>query len=135
MRTVMDQAGERYLLLKRSAEAWLVRDPQTGTERHLPAAHLSECPGTSPLEAAAAGVSSDVSEVLTEPSPRALGLLAEIDRRGPISVRRILADYELCESDLHGLLTEFQAAGLIAEVEIGGERGYTATETLTAQCD
>ena len=35
MRTV-DHDGDRYLLVKRSDESSLVRDPETGEERHLP---------------------------------------------------------------------------------------------------
>jgi hypothetical protein len=37
--------------------------------------------------------------------------------------------YGLCESDLHGMLSEFQAAGLITEATIAGERGYELTST------
>ena len=59
---------------------------------------------------------------------RALGLLAEIESRGPIAVRDLLAAYDLCESDLHGLCAELRAAGLLAETEVAGERGYRTTE-------
>jgi hypothetical protein len=37
--------------------------------------------------------------------------------------------YDLCESDLYGLLTEFRAGGLVREADVAGERGYDATET------
>jgi hypothetical protein len=43
-------------------------------------------------------------------------------------VRTLLDAYDLCESDLHGLLAEFRAAGLVAEARVAGERGYEATE-------
>jgi DNA-binding PadR family transcriptional regulator len=36
--------------------------------------------------------------------------------------------YDFCESDLHGLLAELQAAGLITESQVAGERGYEVTE-------
>jgi len=59
---------------------------------------------------------------------RALALLREIDADGPLAVRTLLSRYDLCESDLHGLCTELRAAGLLAEAEVAGERGYRATE-------
>jgi len=34
-------------------------------------------------------------------------------------------------SDLHGLLTEFRAAGLAVETTVHGDRGYDATETAS----
>lgn len=40
----------------------------------------------------------------------------------------LLGAYDLCESDLHGLLTEFRAAGLVVETTVYGERGYEATD-------
>jgi len=62
---------------------------------------------------------------------RALGLLVELNRRGPLSVPDLLDSYDLCESDLHGLLGEFRAAGLVQEAEVFGQRGYDATETAS----
>jgi hypothetical protein len=67
---------------------------------------------------------------VSHPSDRALGLLAEVRRRDPVSVRTLLDDYALCESDLHGILAEFRAAGLLAETRVAGERGYETTPTL-----
>lgn len=58
---------------------------------------------------------------------RALWLLCEIDSQGPISVRE-LSNYDLCESDLHGMCAEFRAAGLLEACEVAGERGYRTTE-------
>lgn len=135
MRTVADEAGTRYLLLKQSSDAWLVRDPATGTDRHLPAARLTVVDGTSPLETAARGVPTAVEATVSAPSDRALGLLAEIRRRGPVSVRTLLSDYALCESDLHGILAEFRAAGLLAETRVAGERGYETTAALDDRWD
>lgn len=59
---------------------------------------------------------------------RALALLREIDANGPFTVRTLLSRYDLCESDLHGLCAELRAAGLLAEAEVAGERGYRTTE-------
>jgi len=132
MRTVADAEGRRYLLRKRSREAWLVRDPETGEEHHRPASELSVVDGESPLETAARGVPDAVERDLDLPGERAVGLLAEIRRRGPVGVRALLSSYDLCESDLHGLLAEFSAAGLVAETQVAGERGYEATEALRA---
>lgn len=33
-----------------------------------------------------------------------------------------------CESDLHGRLTVLTSAGLLAETEVAGERGYRITD-------
>ncbi|MDY6817658.1 MAG: hypothetical protein SVG88_03270 [Halobacteriales archaeon] len=129
MRTVEDESGRRYLLLKQSQAASRVRDPTTGEERHLPNDQLTVVEGESPLETAAGGVPAAVRRVLTAShDDRSLGLLVELVDRGPMAVRTLLSAYDLCESDLHGLLAEFRAAGLVAETRVGGERGYVATE-------
>ncbi|MFB6184617.1 MAG: hypothetical protein ABEI96_08700 [Haloarculaceae archaeon] len=132
MRTVRDDAGNRYLLLKESAESSLVRDPATGEDRHLPNDRLEPADGESPLETAAARVDPAVRRVLrATTSDRTLGLLLELDRTGPLAVRTLLTEYDLCESDLHGLLAEFRVAGLIEETDVAGERGYRTTETAS----
>lgn len=129
MRTVRDADGDRYLLVKRSDEASLVRDPGTGEERYVPNEELSEASGTSPLLTAAAGVPEPLRRAVTAcPDERALGLLVELVDRGPVTVVDLLGAYDLCESDLHGLLAEFQAAGLVEEAGVYGERGYDATD-------
>ena len=64
--------------------------------------------------------------VLVQSAAVRADVTAEFD---PTDVRVLLDRYELCESDLHGLLAEFRAAGLIAEERVAGERGYEATET------
>ncbi|ESP88392.1 hypothetical protein K933_09722 [Candidatus Halobonum tyrrellensis G22] len=114
--------------MKRSADSSLVRDPATGEERHLPNDRL-EAEGESPLSAAAGGLPDGVRRaVLACPDDRALGLLVELVDRGPLAVRTLLDAYDLCESDLHGLLAEFRAAGLAEEATVAGERGYGPTE-------
>jgi hypothetical protein len=130
MRTVRDGDGRRYLLAKESGDSWLVRDPETGRETYRPAGDLEMVEGDSPLSVAAAGVPAAVRSVVTAAhSERALGLLVELVDRGPMTVRDVLAAYDLCESDLHGLFGEFRAAGLVTEARVAGERGYDATET------
>jgi hypothetical protein len=128
MRTVEDGNGDRYILLKESGESSLVRDPATGERRHLPNDDLEPVAGESPLETATAPLPAETVGLLTAvPDRRALGLLLEVDERGPVGVRALLA-YDLCESDLHGLLGEFRAAGLITERTVDGERGYDTTD-------
>jgi hypothetical protein len=128
MRTVRDGDGNRYLLLKESGESSLVRDPASGERRHLPNDDLEPIDGESPLVTAVAGVPEPLRRVLTAvPDERALGLLLELDRRGPVGVRLLLNAYDLCESDLHGLLAEFRAAGLVEERTVEGRRGYDTT--------
>jgi hypothetical protein len=130
MRTVRDTDGTRYLLVKRSSESTLVRDPETGVERYLPNDELTEAEGLSALTVAASGVSEPVRRVVTAAHTEdGLGLLVELTDRGPVPIRDLLSAYDLCESDLHGTLAEFRAAGLVRECEVAGERGYDATET------
>jgi hypothetical protein len=136
MRTVRDTEGRRYLLLKSSGDSSRVRDPESGAERYLPNEDLEPVEGTAPLVAAASGVPASVRRVMTAVhDERSLGLLIEVADRGPVTVVELLDAYELCESDLHGLLGEFRAAGLLAETDVGGQRGYEATETARDAVD
>jgi len=132
MRTVRDEGGNRYLLLKQSGDSSRVRDPETGEERHLPNDSLKVVDGESPLETASRVVPESVRAVVgAAHDDRSLGLLLEIDARGPVGVRVLLDAYDLCESDLHGLLAEFRASGLIREVEVSGGRGYETTDVAS----
>jgi hypothetical protein len=127
MRTV-EHDGERYLLVKRSGESSLVRDPETGDEQYLPNDEL-EATGDSPLTVAAQRVPDPIRRVVTAVhSEQTLGVLVELDERGPLSVREILGAYDLCESDIHGTFGELRAAGLVEEATVNGERGYGLTE-------
>ena len=133
MRTVRDDDGNRYLLLKRSAESSKVRDPETGETTYLDNGDVELVEGESPLDTAARAVDGPVRRILTAvPDERALGLLVELDARGPFSVRHLLDATDLCESDLLGILTEFRAAGLLAETRVAGERGYETTADASA---
>lgn len=136
MRTVRDADGHTYLLVKESAESSRVRDPETGEETHVPNEDLDPAGGVDPLEAAAAAVPDPTRRVLTVArSERALGLLIELRERGALPVRTVLGEYDLCESDVHGLFTEFRAAGLVAETTVHGERGYALTDDGEAGVD
>ena len=129
MRTVEDDSGRRYVLLKRSGDSSLVRDPTTGEERYVENEGLSAVEGESPLETAARAVPGPTRQVLRAVhSDTALGLLVELDEREPVAVRDLMGSYDLCESDLHGLLAEFTAAGLVTETRVVGERGYELTD-------
>ncbi|SDQ60612.1 DUF7346 family protein [Halopelagius longus] len=129
MQTVRDDAGKRYLLVKRSGESSRVRDPETGTEQYRSNDELT-FEGVSPLVTAAGAVPDSVRRVLSAThDDRSLGLLVEVTDRGPLSVVELLDAYDLCESDLHGLLGELRAADLLTETRVHGERGYDATET------
>lgn len=128
MQTVEDAEGRRYLLVKRSGESSLVRDPERGVEEYRPNEELTPVEA-SPLELAASAVPATVRRVLIAiHDDRGLGLLLALDARGPVAVRDLLDRTDLCESDLHGLLGEFRAAGLVAEAEVAGERGYRTTD-------
>jgi len=130
MRSVRDDSGKRYLLLKQSGESSRVRDPETGDVQYVPNERLEPADGESPLTTAARAVPASVRTLVTAVhDDRALGLLVDLHARGPLGVRTLLAAYDLCESDLHGLLGEFRAAGLLRETTVAGERGYETTDT------
>jgi hypothetical protein len=129
MQTVRDDAGNRYLLVKRSAESSRIRDPDTGEEEYRPNEALT-FEEAAPLSVRAAAVPDPVRRVVAAAhGDRSLGLLIELVDRGPLSAVELLSTTDLCESDLHGLLAEFRAADLVAEATIHGERGYDATDT------
>lgn len=128
MQTVRDEEGTEYLLVKQSGDSSRVRDPESGTEQYLPNDRLTSVAGTSPLETAAASVPSATRRVMTAArDTQSLGLLVEVVDRGPLSVIALLDAYDLCESELHGLVGEFRAAGLLEETRVHGRRGYDAT--------
>jgi hypothetical protein len=132
MQTVRDGDGTRYLLVKRSGSSSLVRDPRTGRERYLPNDDLETVAGDSALSVAARGVPAPVRRVVTAVHSEAgLGVLVTLVDRGPTPVRTLLDAGDLCESDMHGLLSEFRAAGLVAEATVAGERGYEPTDVAS----
>lgn len=136
METVRDGSGARYLLVKRSAESSLVRDPHTGEERYVPNDEL-EVVGESALLAVGRSIPDAVRRELHPLDDRTVGLLREIGVREPIGVLALLDAYDLCESDLHGTLGELRAAGLIEPADLDGfaptgDRGYRTTERTRA---
>ncbi|SIR86511.1 DUF7346 family protein [Natronorubrum thiooxidans] len=136
MKTVHDDTGKRYLLLKRSEHASLVRNPKNGNECYIQNDRLEDDTDESPLETAARTISDPVRTLLTNVHDEAtLGLLIELDNRGPLGIRTLLDEYDFCESDLHGRLTVLSAAGLLEQVDIACERGYRATKTCTTALD
>ena len=129
MRTVRDADGTAYLLLKRSSESSRIRDPKTGEERYVPNAELELVDEASPLSTAAGAVDEPVRRLIRAVhDDETLGLLVELVDRGPLAAVTVLDAYDLCESDLHGRLTELQVAGLVDATEVDGRRGYAATD-------
>ena len=129
MRTVRDADGTAYLLLKRSSESSRIRDPKTGEERYVPNAELELVDEASPLSTAAGAVDESVRRLIRAVhDDETLGLLVELVDRGPLAAVTVLDAYDLCESDLHGRLTELQVAGLVDATEVDGRRGYAATD-------
>ncbi len=124
--------GQRFLLLKESGDACLVRDPATGERRYLPTDAVERV--DAPPVALA-----DAPESLRALAARdgRLGLLVDLVDRwdgdangapdeddpdpepdgGATPVRTLLDETTLCESDLHGALADLEAAGLIDRVE------------------
>ena len=135
-RTVTDSDGTRYLLLKQSVESSLVYDPETGEQFHRPNAELELTADASAAETILRAVPEEVVTLVTAVhDKRALALLLELERDGPMSVRTLLSAYDFCESDLHGLLAELTIAGLVEETDVAGERGYETTEVADEALD
>ena len=129
MKTVRDDDGNRFLLLKRSDRASLVRDIETGEECYVQNDRLERVRGESALEIAARTIEDAIRSLITAVhTERDLGLVLEIVDHGPVAVPLLLDRYDLCETEAHGRLAEFQAAGLLEETEVDGYRGYRATE-------
>lgn len=129
MNVVEDETGRRFVLRKRSSDAWLVRDPNTGETEYRDPATLTVVAEADSLTTAAGGVSPAVRTLVTAvPNERILGLVVTVVDREAVGVRTLLDGTTLCESDLHGALAELVAAGLLDETTVAGERGYAATE-------
>jgi hypothetical protein len=135
VQTVTDDDGQRLLLVKRSSESSLVRNPDTGEESYRPNEALS--PSTTRRWRPPQTASRDPVRraVLACPDDRALGLLVELVDRGPTAAETLTAAYDLCESDLHGLLAEFRAAGLVREATVAGRPGYAPTDDADTAVD
>jgi hypothetical protein len=135
MDIVRDGSGTEFLRLERSAESSRVRDPRTDEELELPNGEI-ESSEASALSVAGWAVPEAIREELgTVGDDRTLGLLWEISGRDPIGVRVLLDEYDLCESELHGMVGELRAAGLIEPAEpaalnpiAASDRGYRTTE-------
>jgi hypothetical protein len=135
-RTVEDGDGTRYLLLKRSAESSLVRDPETGERLHLPNDDIEVVEDIATADTVLRAIPEElVSLVTAVHDERALALLVELDEEGPMSVHTLLSAYDFCESDLHGLVAELRAAGLVQEATVHDQRGYETTEEASEALD
>lgn len=133
-RTVEDTDGNRYVLEEHSEPESRVFDPATGTRRQLPTEDLAPVDEPPQLAAMARSLGpGTVFQIDGVHDELGLGLILELERRGPTSVRTLLDVTELCESDLHGYLGELQAGGLIRETTVYGERGYEVTEAATSR--
>jgi hypothetical protein len=129
MRTVEDRTGNRYLLLKRSRDSSLVRDVETGEHRHLPTDELTVIAGTSPLATAADSVPDAARQLVSAVrDDRPLGLLVALEAADGLAARTLLDAEDYCESDLHGLVGELRAAGLVEPATVDGEEGYRLTD-------
>lgn len=135
-RTVEDADGNRYLLIKQSSESSLVREPETGDRRHIPNEELTVLDDVSTVDTVLGSLSGDIVSVVTAVhDERMLALVHELDAEGPMAVRTLLSAYDFCESDLHGMLAELTAGGLISETRVAGERGYETTERASGALD
>lgn len=131
MRNARDETGAPVLVIEETADSCLVRDPVTGDRRSVPRDRLAPL-DEPPLRTAARAVPDPVRRLLTAvPHDRALGLLLILEDE-PRSVPELATVCEICESDLHGLLGELRAAGLVRETTVDGTPGYRTTDIATA---
>lgn len=128
MRIVRDQTGTHYVVLSATESVCRLREIRSGAEV------TRQCESLQPADPAAAlaatGVDADGVDTVTSAArtSRAIGLLVELDAAGPLAVRTILDRFDVCESDLHGMVTELRAAGLLEPTTVYGERGYRVTD-------
>ena len=79
MRTVRDEDGRTFLVVKESGESTLVRDPETGAEEFRPNERLTTVDDESGLAVAAGAVPPAVRRILSAThDDRSLGLLVEL---------------------------------------------------------
>lgn len=117
---VSDSDGTLYVLEKRAAHSSRVYDPESGERLHLPTDHLHVLD--------AEGVPNDTGSNSGFTRDPGLGLLLTVRAAGPVSVRTLMDEMTMCESDLHGALAELVAGGLLREVTVLGDRGYEITD-------
>lgn len=129
MPTVEDPDGRRYVLLKESADASLVRDLQTGERSYKPNEDLRTVEEADVLREAARSVPRPVRHLFGGiPDERALGLVILLAEVGPTSARGLLEETTYCESDLFAVLRELEAAGLLEARGADREREYVVTD-------
>ncbi|MFW6435455.1 MAG: DUF7346 family protein [Halovenus sp.] len=125
MRVVSD--GESYFILQQV----LAEDCRL---RHFPSGSVT----TRPCESITPVNSDDLGEIFEEVdtdvavSPAATSLLLELAVGGPASARELLDRFDVCESDLHGAVSELRAAGVLEPTTVYGERGYRATSEIAS---
>lgn len=124
MRTVRDSAGTIYLLLDATTAECRVRRLPDGPVETVPSDELEAIDPQQALDAAGL---DDVDLERASRVDRAVGLLIELEARGPTSVRTLLDRLDICESDLHGAVTELRAAGFVEPTTVYGDRGYRTT--------
>lgn len=128
MKRVVDDEGNRYYLVKQSADSSLVKAIDSGTERYVQNDRLRPV-DASKLEVAAQHVDDNLRTLVTTVhDERTLGLLFELRTHGPLTVRELIDRSDFCESDLHGRFVSLVIADLLEECEVTGERGYAITE-------
>jgi hypothetical protein len=135
VQVVEDVDGTRLVVLRRASDAWRVRDPATGDERDVDPAAVEAVEEASPLALVARRLDDDARRLVRAArDDRALGLLVYLDD-APRATRALLDETALCESELHGLLAEFRAGGLVAETRVDGRRGCELTAAGRAALD
>lgn len=123
MRTVEDREGGKHLLLKHSASTSLVQNLQTGERTYVPTDDLRPVEAD-PLRVAGRALEDEIRTEI--PDERTAGLFRLLDN-GMTSVRTLLEQTDLCESELFGMLRELEAAGVVEREETREDATYTVT--------
>lgn len=111
-----DQPGLAVVVEESDGRA-RVRDPETGQEWTVPATDIE------PIEPPGTEVPTATRYVLAAVDDRALALLLILDVE-PRRVATLLETTDLCESDIHGVVGDLRAAGLVEPITVEGEPGY-----------
>lgn len=129
MRLVRDASGRVNVVRSRGTEELTIVDPVTGAERTVSATTVAPVADESELHLVADAIPTPIEPPLaTVGDPRALGILGVLEAAGPLPATTMLAFESLCESDLHGIVGELRAAGLVEEAIVDGRRGYRTTQ-------
>ena len=123
---IEDRAGTSYVLLKRSTEASLVRNLETGSIQYLPTSAFARV--TTDDRTADSKVALATNFQHRIPNAAAHELITMLYDTGPSSVRVLLNETTLCERDFFAVTRELVLGDVLEPTDIAGEQGYALTD-------